>query len=136
MGRYMADHDLTPDLVVCSTARRARQTCELALAAFDGEIDVRYDEDLYHAAAGELLEAIRHVADDVGRVMIVGHNPGMHALALGLTDQYPGTEAALRIGKYPTAALAVIGFDLDRWRDIEPGSGQLETFIRPKDLDS
>jgi phosphohistidine phosphatase len=82
-----------------------------------------------------LLDRIHHIDDKVERLLVVGHNPGLEELALLLTG---GEENGLRQEvevKYPTATLAEIRFDVDRWADVAAAGGTLTRFIRPRDLD-
>lgn len=133
MGRYMAENDREPEIVLCSTAKRARQTLELALPEFKSAPEVRYSDAMYHAGPQQMFELVRKLPETCGRAMLVGHNPGMHALAFDLTGS--GDEALIdRLGmKFPTAALAVIDFD-GGWDAVLPGDGVLRLFTRPKDL--
>ena len=114
MGRVLAKAGLSPDLALVSSARRTRETWEAASPAFPAaQAQVR--RDLYHAEAQDVLAAIREEAPDSGTVMVVGHNPGLHELALrmalgGPVD--PVLLAKLR-GKFPTATVAVFSIDPD-----------------------
>jgi phosphohistidine phosphatase len=98
----VADHvrreAIEPQLVFCSTALRARGTLAVLLPAFDGECEVRLEDGLYGATADELLARLRSVPDDVGSVLVVGHNPGLEELAARLG----GDEGPERM---PTSAL-------------------------------
>lgn len=122
-----------PDHVVSSTSVRTRETIGLASEHLDNP-STDFEEEVYLAGPGRLLEVVRDVDDTVDTLMLVGHNPGMHELALALVDG-GGTNEHARLGaKFPTAAAAVIQLDIDAWRDIAPGLGTLVRFIRPKDL--
>ncbi|MEL6961648.1 MAG: histidine phosphatase family protein [Pseudomonadota bacterium] len=138
MGRYISGHGLLPDMVLCSTAVRARQTLELVTAEWetaDGEeIKVVMRSSLYLASVAELLAIVRRTDDDVESIMLIGHNPGLATFA-GLASGR-GDSASLRAMamKFPTAALAVIDFDADRWNTVAHGDGLLRSFTRPKDL--
>lgn len=133
MGRFMRQAGLRPDLVLCSPARRARDTWALVTAELDARPRVLIEEAIYDFGADDrLLEAIRRQADASRAVLIVGHNPALEGLALRLAV---GGDAALRARmarKYPTAALAVIDFEAESWRAID--SGRLTGFTRPQDL--
>ena len=133
MGAYIAEHELVPDLVLCSTARRARETLELALASLQPEPEIRYDEALYLASPDKLLAALRQLPDTYAHAMLVGHNPGMHMLAMALIGQGERDELHALGAKYPTAALVVIDFD-GGWDTVTPGEGRLRLFVRPRDL--
>lgn len=133
MGRFMAEQGLEPDIVLCSTATRARQTLDLALPEFNTEPEVRYTDDLYGAGPADMVKLLRALEETCSHAMLVGHNPGMQALALDLVGS--GDDANIRslAQKFPTAALAVIDFD-DRWPDLAPGKGFLRIFMVPKAL--
>jgi phosphohistidine phosphatase len=134
MGRLMADEGLVPELVLCSTAIRTRETWSLVEPWFGDGIRVVYDENLYGASAGTLLRIVRAVPDHTHRVLLIGHNPGIETFAEGLVGSGPA-EAVEKLGrKYPTAALAQLSLDADHWADLAPGGCRLERFVRPKDL--
>ena len=128
---------MRPDLILVSTSARTRQTAELVLRELDSQID--YRDTLYLAEPGKILApCCRPLPPVADSVMVVGHNPGL---------EEPGDAAGARAGaaqgaraprcagrKFPTAALAVLDFDVGRWRDLRPGEGKLVDFVRPKDL--
>lgn len=132
MGRYLKEHGLSPDLVLVSPARRARETWELVAPFLDGT-DAREDGRIYEAPVGRLLEVLAGVAAPVRNVLMVGHNPGFEDLAALLIGA--GSESDLhRLGrKFPTAGLAVIDLP-DEWQAIEPRTGRLDRFVTPKSL--
>jgi phosphohistidine phosphatase len=124
---------IRPDLVLCSPARRTRETLELVLAAFGDQVEVRLDETLYGASEAELLACLRALPHEVDSVIVIGHNPALEELALALASE--GAELARMREKYPTAALATIDLPADDWSAIERGSGELVAYVRPRDLD-
>ena len=132
----MAADGLVPDLVLCSPARRAMDTWSLVSEQLPGFPEVRVLEDLYHTSPGTLLSLIRELDDSASSVLLVGHNPTLEELAVSLSGE--GVEEGLPeiASKYPTGALAVIDFEVDRWREVQPGLGCLRAFIRPKALGS
>ena len=102
---------------------------------FDGLTpSVMYQESLYLADAETMLDMIRAVKGQPAVVMLVGHNPGTHALALELTGS--GTRSGLQTlaMQFPTAAMAHITFDVDAWRRITPAMGELVEFVLPRKL--
>ena len=134
MGRYMAEHGLVPDRVLCSPARRTRSTWEIAARQLP-ETDVRMMQGLYDFGDGEaLLEAVRKHGGNARRLLLVGHNPATQNLALSLAGS--GDKALRRqiLEKYPTAALTVLTFTAGGWPDTGEGGGRLDAFIRPRDL--
>jgi phosphohistidine phosphatase len=123
-----------PDLVLCSHAERVSATWQLMAPVLGRSIECRTLRAIYLGAPSRLLEALRRATDEVETLMLIGHNPGLGRLAVGLCGAGPKKALARMKAKFPTAALAVIGFDVDHWREIAPGTGRLETFVRPKDL--
>ncbi|MCP3905940.1 MAG: histidine phosphatase family protein [Planctomycetes bacterium] len=128
MGRLLEDQDLVPDLVLCSTARRARATAGLLLEAcgYDGELV--HDAHLYHADPMTVVTSLREVPDGADRVLLIGHNPGHESLLVALTGHWE---------IMPTAALAHVELPIERWSDLDDETdGQLVDVWRPKELDS
>jgi phosphohistidine phosphatase len=125
MAEHIAGAGLEIELVVCSPARRARETIEPLVP----KPPVRVDPAVYGANTSDLLEVVRGLPDDVESAMIVGHNPGLQSFALGLA-------ADNRLsGKYPTGALASFALEVASWREVLPGEARLESFVRPRELD-
>jgi phosphohistidine phosphatase len=134
MGVYIEDEKLAPDLVLCSGARRARETWEIASRALERQPPVEHDPALYMAAPDKLLRRLRKLSDQVRSVLLVGHEGGVDKLARLLVG---GGTALLRrrLGeKFPTAALAVVDLALDRWDQLEENTGTLAHFAVPKEL--
>lgn len=133
MGRWMAQEGLTPHLVLCSTAARAQQT---ALLAFEhaGWPSIQYIRMLYLASAGGMLDALRAAPVAQRRVMMIGHNPGMEALAGRLAGAGDAELRQRMAEKFPTAAFAQIDFPVERWDVIAEGQGALMRFQTPRGL--
>jgi phosphohistidine phosphatase len=134
MGRWLAEHDLVPSLVLCSPAVRTRETWEIAARELP-KTDTRFLDALYDFGDGSaLLKAVRKHGGSVPRLLLVTHNPATQGLALSLAAG--GDKALLRqmAEKYPTAGLAVITFPGEDWSATAEGTGRLEAFIRPRDL--
>ena len=130
IGRWLADQELVPDLVVVSPARRARQTWERAATGLTGAPEPVQDERVYDNSREDLLAVVRDTPDSVRTLAIVGHNPGMQDFAISFDDG-TGDEAARRdvTGKYPTGGLAVFAVD-DAWSRAETGT--LTAFAAPR----
>lgn len=131
MGDYLRREGLVPELVLCSSARR---TCEtLARLHLSDSVDVVVEPALYLAHPETVLDLVRAVDDVVATVMVVGHNPTTHEVALDLTvDGHP--DAIARLGqKYPTGALAVLAVP-GAWSDVASATATLERFVVPRDL--
>jgi phosphohistidine phosphatase len=133
----IADHleaeGIHPDLVLCSPARRTRETLERVETALGDRVEVRFEEALYGASEVELLARLRALPPEVSSVMLIGHNPGLEDLALALASTGDGL-ARMR-EKYPTGALAMIDLPADEWDAIEADTGELVAYVRPRDLD-
>lgn len=136
MARYLRKNEMRPDLILISTAARTRQTAELVQRELDVPVDGR--EALYLAEPGKIFAMVQATPAKSGALMVVGHNPGIEELA-GLLAREPVRRKErerrdVLEEKFPTAALAVLDFDIAKWRDIRPGDGKLVDFVRPKDL--
>src|SRR5262245_44039689 len=134
MGTYMARHGLAPELILCSTAVRARQTLDLLLPHLKGAPVVVYEDVLYLASPATLLARVRKVAAKVRHAMVVGHDPGMHTLARDLAGSGADEDLEALAEKFPTAGLAVIVFSVRSWPKVQPGAGRLQVFMAPKRL--
>jgi phosphohistidine phosphatase len=134
MGAYMARQGIAPELILCSPAARTCQTLDLVLPGLQGKPEVVYEDALYLAPEEVLLARIREVPAAVSHVMLVGHDPGLHALARTLAGSGRHKELDALAEKFPTAALAVIAFSADAWSEVERGAGRLELFMTPKRL--
>ena len=138
IGRHISARALIPDLVLCSSAERARQTLELVRAEWDAafssaaKVDMR--KALYLATPGDMLEMLRRLNDRIKTVLLIGHNPGMAMLAERLAARGDPRGMKAMTKKFPTAALAVLDFDIKTWRLLDHGQGELQSFVRPKDL--
>ena len=134
VGAHMQAMGYLPDLVLCSTSMRTRQTLDAVLSELDVEPAVEFEEDLYLAAPSEMLDLVRSVPDTVESVLIVSHNPGTGILAAALSGDGPEERIHLMRAKFPTTGLAIIELSVDRWKDVESGCGSLKEFVRPRDL--
>lgn len=130
MGAELARAGLLPELVLCSTARRAAETWRLAAAALGAEPPLELDPELYLAPPARILARVRRAPDRVRTLLVVGHNPGFQELALHLA----GGGAAARIGKFPTAALATFEMAHGPWSELGPAGVRLVRFVRPSEL--
>jgi phosphohistidine phosphatase len=138
VAQAMADNGFTPDRILCSSARRTRQTLGLVLTRLGAEeMTAAFTRQLYGADADALHRMITaQDAQTVRRLMLVGHNPAMQDLALALTGSGAAAERDALEVKFPSGALAVLTFeDRDGWASIAPGTGHLTHFIRPRFLD-
>ncbi|MFJ8111453.1 SixA phosphatase family protein [Streptomyces sp. NPDC096132] len=131
-GRALAEADCIPDLALCSTAVRARQTWELASAAWDTPPPVRHDPRLYAADVPELLDVVRETPAEVGTLLLVAHNPGLEELVLELAgDALDDALDEVRL-KFPTSAIAVLAWHGPDWHSLRPGTALLTSMIVPR----
>ena len=126
MAEHLRQEGIRPSLVLCSSARRARETLNEVAPG-----DLRIERDLYGASEDELVERLQRVDDTVESTMVIGHNPGIHSLAVTLAGG--GAELGRIERKFPTGALATLAFAGD-WSELRPGCAELVAFVRPKEL--
>ncbi len=134
VARYLAKHGLIPDLVLGSPAQRVRETWALMAPLLGDRVDCKTLQSLYDAAPSRLLGAIRRTGGEVGTLMVIGHNPGLGALAQSLAGSGREDDLQRLRTKFPTAGVAVLAFEAERWADFTAGRGRLEKLVRPKDL--
>jgi phosphohistidine phosphatase len=134
IARYLGEQHLIPDLVLCSHAARVRETWQLMAPVLGDAIACRTLRSLYLAAPSRLLEPLRRTADEVRILMLIGHNPGLGGLAASLAGTGPKKALQRLRTKFPTAGLAVLSFEIERWTELAAGGGRLEDFIRPRDF--
>jgi len=134
IGRYLRDHKLVPDRALVSDALRTRQTYEIASAEFGDTVDLAMENELYLADSLALLRAILRTPDDIGRLLVVAHNPGIAELAHSLSAVGDEAEIAGLRENFPTAALAIIEFNALQWLDITGTKGRLMHFVTAKSL--
>ena len=136
IGGWIGRHPPFPDSVLVSPAVRAHQTWEIAWQAMKAlvpEPQVELVPELYGADPSQLLETIRDAsATDPKTLMLVGHNPGMHELALALTGSGDAAGRKALADNLPTSGLAVFDFGIDDWADVAFRRGRLVRFMSPK----
>ena len=134
VGAAMRDLGLVPDLVLVSPARRTTETLA-ALEPWDDTPLIETLDSLYLASEAELLATLREVAETVRGVLVIGHNPGLHALAATLAATpagAPAGDAGTRLAEhFPTAALAEFAVP-GPWGRLGPGGARLLRFLTPK----
>jgi phosphohistidine phosphatase len=131
VGRRLADDGICPDLALCSTAARTRETWKLVVHELPRRPKTVYEERLYEAGLGDLLVLLGETPDEIGSLLLVGHNPGMHALADALAGSAEADPLArMKRAGFPTAAFAVVTFT-GSWKSVEHGVGRLTAFWAP-----
>ncbi|MDX1974143.1 MAG: histidine phosphatase family protein [Rickettsiales bacterium] len=130
VGQRLAALELRPDLIFCSSSVRTRQTAEIIQSCLP-EMPITYSKALYLASPSEILKLVAECSDDIKQLLIIGHNPGAHELAIKLARG--GEEKALNemTLTFPTAAVAAINFENTSWDSIARAGGMLRYFITP-----
>ncbi len=124
-----------PTRVLCSSARRTLETLEPLRRCFGPDTTVQIDDAFYLASASRWIEQLRELPDEQADVLAIGHDPGLHDLALALTRPDPSPKYRHLCRKLPTGALVEVEVWLSSWRDLAAGSARLVEFTRPRDLD-
>ena len=134
VGRYAAQRRFVPETVLCSSARRTRDTLDLVLSQWSDVPSIEIDRDLYLVGEHGLRKRLAAVDPEVRSVMIVGHSPDLHDLALGLAARGDDTLRENLREKFPTAAFATLKLPVDTWSDLPLGVATLVAYVTPKDL--
>lgn len=138
LGVWLEENKLRPAHVLCSPARRTVETLQDVSQGFKTQPEAQFPHTLYLASQNLILAEVRKVTAKSDSLMVVGHNPGLESLALHLVKRPKGDKAKDRVRAmaegFPTCALAIFEFDIERWKDLAAGEGVLTHFIRPKDL--
>jgi phosphohistidine phosphatase len=131
LGRLLSQRSLHPDLVLCSTATRTKQTWEYAKAGGASAGDIHYLRDIYHAWVPELLTMIREVPDEIHTVLILGHAPGIPDLVEHLCVRTDSPDWSQLDNKFPTSALAVVNVP-GPWAELGKARAELASFVVPR----
>lgn len=139
-AKLMAEHLLAkaplPDLILCSTATRTRQTLAALVERLSPPAPpIALEDRLYLASEDVLLNRLRDLPATVGTVLMIGHNDGMWQVAEALAGHGKATLLAALHEKFPTAALATLQVDIEHWRELRAGAATLAAFACPRDLD-
>jgi phosphohistidine phosphatase len=135
IGEHLAAHRLTPDRILCSSARRTRETLIGLMPMIPSDLDIRITRDLYEVGSEAYRACIGALGGNARNLMLIGHNPTMQDTALELIGS---GNPALRdeiAAKFPTAGLAVIDFDIQKWSELKPRTGRVVAFFRPRELE-
>jgi phosphohistidine phosphatase len=131
IGRWLAKHNIEPDLVVVSPAKRTRETWELAVTELGATPPSTVDRRVYENTLEDLLAVIQEADSDVTTLVIVGHNPAMEGMAFMLDDGSGPASRQEMAGKFPTSGIAVLSVHFE-WADVGPGRATLEDFAAPR----
>jgi phosphohistidine phosphatase len=138
MGEHMRAAGMTFDFVIASPAVRVVETLDAMIEGYGEIAQPHWDRRVYLATPETLLEVVQDAPDEAGTLMLAGHNPSIEELVLLLSTDEGEEEIAARGSieeKYPTASIAELRFDVERWADVDEGGGHLVRFVRPRDLD-
>lgn len=128
IGRLLLEEGLTPDLIISSTAKRARKTASLVAKNCDYAREVEQSADLYLAGPSSYFDVLRNVDDGFETVLVVGHNPGLEDLVHQMGGEFR---------RMPTAALAHLEVEIDSWANLSSDAKcKLRNLWRPKELES
>ena len=131
IGKHLGTLPAPPDLVLCSSAVRTRQTLDLIKSSLGGTA-VHVEEGLYGASAGELLDRLRGLPEAARSALVIGHNPGIQDLTLDLAAPGPLLDAVSV--KFPTCGLATLALGDRTWSSVSQGGAELVGFTIPRDL--
>jgi phosphohistidine phosphatase len=132
IAEHLREHGVAPELVLCSSARRARETLELVAPGLGPVARVLIEDGLYGATAEDLLDRLHEVPASTASVMLVGHNPAMQDLALALAA--PGAEVERLRAKFPTGAFATLRITAGGWADLHRRGAELVDLLLPREL--
>jgi phosphohistidine phosphatase len=132
VAKYIRRERIQPALVLCSPSLRTRQTLEAVAAALGKRCTVEVVPQLYGASEEDLLEQLQALPASVRSVMLIGHNPGLHRLALGLASR--GAHLPQLAEKFPTGALATLLVRNNGWAALVPGAAELVDYVVPRQL--
>lgn len=136
MGKWMREAGLAFDQIIASPAARVTGTIELAAEGYGKRFDPVWERRVYLASSATLQDVLRDCDDVYDHILLVGHNPGMEDLVLDLSPEIAGElDRERQFEKFPTAAVARLTLEIEKWADIKEGCGSLSGFIRPRDLD-
>jgi phosphohistidine phosphatase len=131
MGKYIKEQNLIADRILCSDSVRTTTTAINILREIKEDIPIHFTKELYLATAGEMLKILAKTDDELNSVMIITHNPGIEQLAKFILKSGDAESIHRLQTKFSTAALACFSLDTDSWQKINPGSGNLDSFITP-----
>lgn len=131
-GRRLYVTGCVPDLVICSTARRTRQTWDLVAAQLGASPEVVFEPRVYEASASTLVAVLRDVPERWRTVLLIGHQPGVQDVVLSLAGGGEAEALARARVKYPTSAIAILSLSGPAWRHLAPGTATLDDFTVPR----
>ncbi len=134
IARWLAGRGHLPDLVLCSSSLRTRETATIMTEAVPELPAPEIIPELYHASPQALLARLSTLDDARKAVMVIGHNPGLSSLTRLLTNGSVRPRCARAFEHFPTAAAAVFAVPVERWSEIAPRGADFVDFARPREL--
>ena len=129
MNAYILENKITPGVVLCSDAVRTMSTAK-GIFAGRSDVNIAANKKLYNSTPGEILKEIAKIPDYVSSIMVVAHNPGIPQLAFILARQEDRGALIEIKTEYPTCALTEYSFNIEKWKDLEPGLGKFERLVK------
>ena len=134
MATWLANKGIKPDVIVCSSAKRTRETLAHIEPLFSQEVATILEPDLYLASSTALFECAEKLDDGYETAMLLAHNPGLHDAALSALTAASRRESGEMRSRFPTCACAIISLPIDRWSEITTDIGELNAYMTPKGL--
>jgi phosphohistidine phosphatase len=131
LGQLLSQRSLLPELVLCSTATRTRQTWEYAKAGGATSGEIRYAREIYHAWVPELLSMIREIPDQIHTLLVLGHAPGIPDLVEHICVRTESSDWIQMDNKFPTSALAIVSVP-GSWSELGKDRAELDSFLVPR----
>ncbi len=131
LAKQLGPRGIAPALVLCSSAKRSRETLELIARSLPAETKILVEDELYAAPAEALLQRLRRLPDVIPSALLIGHNPGLQGLALLLAGRGPGVDTLRE--RFPTCALVTLRSPAATWGELAPGSAQVIDCLIPQD---
>jgi phosphohistidine phosphatase len=132
MAKHMRRADIAPDIVLCSTAVRAKETLDPVAKKLKPK-KVLFERGIYEVSGRQLWKYVKALPERADTVLMIGHNPGLHTFALALADIDSVERLPPSGGKFPTGALVTFSFD-GRWKDLRPRTARVVSFVQPREL--
>ncbi|WP_439529757.1 SixA phosphatase family protein [Pannonibacter sp.] len=134
MATWINAEQLKPDLILCSTALRTRLTLQALLPGLRGSCEIRLMREIYDASESDYIDLLRRHGGSARTLMLIAHNPATHDTARELVVEGDADAMHALAEKFPTAGLAVIDLPCEDFAGLQPASGRLVRFVRPRDL--
>ena len=135
VANALAARRILPDILIHSGAARAKETAEIFAVAWRRSVELREQTWLYDASLTTLLDHTRALSEQHERVALVGHNPGLGELATALARSDAEPDVGRLAAKYPTGAVVVLDFSIERWDQVERKSAMLALYLTPAELE-